>query len=152
MGSSSTGSKYGGTQYKNDGSKYAGYGSDSKKGGSLNASSAPYSTGAYDEGKSTLDKYKNYTGGSLYSKENLKDKKKDEKTEKVETEKKEEETVAPKPFEKSAPTLKKPGELKPPPLPSVNKSVNVAPSSKPPVQAATTTGGSTGNIDFFGFD
>lgn len=71
MGSSSTGTKYGGTNYRNDGAKYAGYGSGTK-GGIPNPSSASYSTGSYDEGKSTLDKYKNYTGGSLYSKENLK--------------------------------------------------------------------------------
>lgn len=98
-----------------------------------------------------MDKYKNYSGGgSLYSKENLKDKKKEDKV--VEVEKKEEVTVAPKPFEKEARTLKKPGEMKPPPLPNtqVNKTVTTPTVSKPPVQA--TTGGSTGNIDIFGFE
>lgn len=81
-GSSSTGAKYGGTNYKNEGtggggSKYAGQGSGTK-----NASFTGYSTGSYDEGKSTLDKYKNISGGNVYAKENLAKEKEKEKEKK----------------------------------------------------------------------
>jgi len=116
-GSNSTGSRYGGTHYKNDssgsgGNKYAGQGSGSK-----NTSVTSYSTGSYDEGKSTLDKYKNYTGGSLYSKENLnKEKEKDKKE--VKPGPKKEEEVVPKAFQGQVRKLMKPGEVQAPPPPS----------------------------------
>ena len=60
MGSGSAGSRYGGSRndFGGAGNKYAGYGSNTKGGSSTTASQAPYSSGSYDEGKSTLDKYR----------------------------------------------------------------------------------------------
>lgn len=149
-----SGSKYGGTSYKNEGgSKYAGQGSSSK--GSTYTS---YSTGSYDEGKSTLDKYKNYTGGSLYSKENLNKDKKEKEEQKQQVEKKEEEAPAPEAFKKQAPTLKKPGEVKiqPPPATTTtttttntNKAQTKAPVPQPQAQQKKQP---DSGIDIFEFD